>query len=246
MCIFKHMRIGYVILLKCVGLLFNIYTADCDVQQWWPERLKCLSTPHCSSPNLGDNALFRAADVLVGQWIGECSKLRVHYSKPAPKLLFEQFGGPLGRSTWCNEGKTFKPSRCSLLDFGGVAVRWSLLRWLPTLASCCWMTPWWGSTTSGANRCPITGRGAVIEHLRYNVARPEKSSISLIRCAMNHELEVYYGLLSVGPSDCALAAGFRWCRRVMFTAPRGCQWMEDLPVPGLQLSARFNGDQWGS
>lgn len=105
MRIFKHMRIGYVILLKCVGLLFNIYTADCDVQQWWPERLKCLSTPHCSSPNLGDNALFRAADVLVGQWIGECSKLRVHYSKPAPKLLFEQFGGPLGRSTWCNEGK---------------------------------------------------------------------------------------------------------------------------------------------
>ena len=54
------------------------------------------------------------------------------------------------------------------------------------------MTPWWGSTTSGANRCPITGRGAVIEHLRaYHVARPEKSSISLIRCGMNHEMEVF-------------------------------------------------------
>ena len=49
-------------------------------------------------PNRGDNALFRAADVLVGQWIGECSKLRVHYSKPAPKLLIGQFGGTSGRS----------------------------------------------------------------------------------------------------------------------------------------------------
>jgi len=34
-----------------------------------------------------DNALFRAADVLVGQWIGECSKLRVHYSKPVIAYL---------------------------------------------------------------------------------------------------------------------------------------------------------------
>ncbi|CAK9042948.1 unnamed protein product [Durusdinium trenchii] len=34
-----------------------------------------------------DNSLFRAADVLVGQWIGECSKLRVHYSKPVIAYL---------------------------------------------------------------------------------------------------------------------------------------------------------------
>ncbi|CAE8647937.1 unnamed protein product [Polarella glacialis] len=35
----------------------------------------------------GNNPAFRAADVLVGQWVGECAKLRTHYSKPVIAYL---------------------------------------------------------------------------------------------------------------------------------------------------------------
>ncbi|CAJ1356001.1 unnamed protein product [Effrenium voratum] len=42
---------------------------------------------HVNQQYFSNNPLFRGADVLVGQWVGECSKLRVHYSKPVVAYL---------------------------------------------------------------------------------------------------------------------------------------------------------------